>query len=176
MSPEAPKQFVQLLARHERSVYAFIVSLVPNWADADEILQETSVKLWENFDRFQPGSDFGAWARTIARFQVMTYRKQAARQKRRQFSDAFLEIVAARIDEQSLDSVDERRRAALSQCLERVDTKTRTMLDKYYSIDGPRQLASQLGRTIESVRVTLFRVRRLLHECIERRMATTTIL
>jgi len=61
-------EFTRLLAKHEREMHLFIFSLTPNWADADEILQETNITLWQEFGKFQPGSDFGKWARTIARY------------------------------------------------------------------------------------------------------------
>src|SRR5689334_17416818 len=88
-----PATFVRLLTQHERRVYAFILSLVPSWHDADEILQETNVRLWTEFERFEPGSDFCAWACAIAKYQVLTHRKQQARQRVR-FTDEFLDVVA----------------------------------------------------------------------------------
>jgi DNA-directed RNA polymerase specialized sigma24 family protein len=44
---ESRRQFIRLMTKHERLVYGYILSLVPNWADADEILQETNIRLWE---------------------------------------------------------------------------------------------------------------------------------
>ena len=46
-------EFVRLLAGHDRAIMLFILSLVPNWADAEEIRQETSVKLWQEFSKFR---------------------------------------------------------------------------------------------------------------------------
>ena len=51
-------EFVRLLTEHDRGVLLFILSLVPNWTDAEEIQQETNVKLWQGFGKFQLGSDF----------------------------------------------------------------------------------------------------------------------
>jgi RNA polymerase sigma-70 factor (ECF subfamily) len=169
ISPEETKQFVQLLAGHERGLYALIVSLVPTWADADEILQQTNVKLWENFDRFEPNTDFGAWARTIARYQVLTYRKQAARHRQPQFSEAFMELVTVKVEEHASDNGDARR-LALSECLKRLNKKSQEMVRAYYAANGPNRLAAQLGRTVGSLRVAMFRIRRQLHECVEHRM------
>src|SRR5205814_6679679 len=71
---EARRQFIRLMTRHERLVYGYILSLVPNWADADEILQETNIRLWEEFEKFQAGTNFAAWAIRVAHFQVLTWR------------------------------------------------------------------------------------------------------
>jgi len=64
-------RFVRLFAQHEHQVYACIVSALANWSDADEVMQETSVALWEMFDRFQEGTSFTAWACQIAYFRVL---------------------------------------------------------------------------------------------------------
>ena len=55
--------------------------MVPVWQDAEDILQETKVRLWDQFARFTPGTNFGAWASTVARFMVLEYRERASRQK-----------------------------------------------------------------------------------------------
>lgn len=169
-SSERTKEFVKLLARHERSIYGLIASLVPNWADADEIFQETSVKLWENFDRFVPNTDFGAWARTVAKFQVMGYRTQAARRQRMNFSEEFVDRLARKVEQQASEGSDEKGHIALSDCLKKLDQKRRAWVTEYYAVDGPRLLAERLGRTVQSLRVTIFRIRRLLHECVEQQM------
>ncbi|QDU14750.1 RNA polymerase sigma factor [Gimesia maris] len=58
-------------------VYRYIYSLVPRKADADEVMQETSVVLWQKFEEFQPDRDFTRWACGIARLVVLeSLRKQ----------------------------------------------------------------------------------------------------
>jgi len=73
--------FVRLLTQSERRVYGYILKMVVDWNDADEILQETNVRLWEEFDRFQPGTDFAAWAIRVAHYQVLTWRKRRDRSR-----------------------------------------------------------------------------------------------
>ena len=57
--------FMRLVMQHDRQWKAYVVSLVPNWADADDILQDTKLELWERFAEYDPAGDFGAWARKI---------------------------------------------------------------------------------------------------------------
>src|SRR5690606_9661712 len=89
------EQFVRLLASHERRIYAYILSLVPNWADADEIFQETNVRLWRDFAEFEPGTNFAAWAIRVAYYQVLTWRKRAARDQLI-FDDDMVQSIACR--------------------------------------------------------------------------------
>ncbi|WP_145282237.1 sigma factor [Pirellulimonas nuda] len=66
--------FVTLLAASERQLAGFVLALLPNFADADEVLQETKLRLWEQFDGYDPSQSFDAWARSVAYFQILTKR------------------------------------------------------------------------------------------------------
>ncbi|MFM1995921.1 MAG: hypothetical protein RLZZ111_308 [Planctomycetota bacterium] len=166
---ESRQLFVRLLTQHERLVYAYILRLVPNWNDADEILQETNVRLWEEFDRFEPGSNFGAWAVRVAHYQVLTWRKKRDR-SRLVFDDAALACLAAAPAADDLG--EDERRAALAACLQLLPEKSRDLLTRCYGTDTSiRDVASTLRRSTEAVYKALQRVRLALHSCIERRLA-----
>ncbi len=60
------EQIVGLITRYQRRLQVYIRSLVPNHADADEVLQEVNLFLWRNADEYRPGSDF-ARGRTRSR-------------------------------------------------------------------------------------------------------------
>ena len=59
-APERVDAFVQLLAQSQRRIFLFVMSMVPNWNEAEEIIQETNLLLWREFDHFQPGTNFAA--------------------------------------------------------------------------------------------------------------------
>jgi len=91
-------EFVRLLKRHERRLNGYVLALVQNWNDADDILQAVAVRLWEQFDEYRPDGDFGAWACKIAYYEVLTYRKRKGRralQTTPAFDQAVLEDMAA---------------------------------------------------------------------------------
>lgn len=159
--------FVRLLARNHRPLYAYILSLLPNWADADDVLQETTLRLWEQFEKFEEGTDFGAWSRAVARFQVMTRQKQKSRQQER-FSDVFLDqLEGAR----TADTDDLGRHDALLRCIDRLTSEDRELLADYYAPDVVvADVAARRGRTVGSLRVSLHRLRRALRDCVERRI------
>ena len=163
------EQFVRLLAGHERRIYAYILSLVPNWADADEIFQETNVRLWRDFADFEPGTNFAAWAIRVAYFQVLTWRKRAARHQLI-FDDAILQSIAER-HEAKLPQAESRHRA-LGDCMKELTTHSRELLAQCYA-PGARVkiVAERLGRTGPAVYKALQRIRAALRTCVERRMS-----
>src|SRR3954465_10038924 len=83
------EQIIGLITRYQRRLQVYVRGLVPNQADADEVLQEVNLFLWRNAHEYRPGTDFGAWAYKVAYFHVLTYRKRLARNKLR-FGDALL--------------------------------------------------------------------------------------
>jgi len=165
MTAERTEHFVRLLSQNDRKVYGYILALVPNWADADEIFQETNVRLWQQFDRYEPGTDFAAWACTVAYYQVLTHRKRVGRQKV-QFSTEFLEAVnrataAARPEADA-------RLGALARCTEKLDPAARAVLELCYQRGlSIREAAVKLGRSAEGTYKALARIRLALHRCIE---------
>jgi RNA polymerase sigma-70 factor (ECF subfamily) len=166
VSPETVDAFVRLLGQNQRRIFLYVMSLVPDWNDAEEIIQETNLVLWREFARFQPGTNFAAWACKVALHRVLAWRKRV-RRDRLEFSPAFLEAVA---DEASAASdLLEERTQGLARCIERLPADHRRLLRLRYS-DGLaiEAIARQLERTEDAVYRALSRIRRALHECVTR--------
>lgn len=161
----ATREYLRLLGLHERRLRGFILSLVPNWADADDIAQEVRIRLWEQFGEYDSTKDFGAWARTIAYYQVLTHRERQSRH-RSLISSQFVETVAAEVAAIS-DELDAEQRA-LADCFEKLPEPKRNLLLRYYSGDRTtRQLAAELGRSFDATRQAVLRARLALRDCVE---------
>jgi RNA polymerase sigma-70 factor, ECF subfamily len=158
-------EFVQLLGEHERALSVFVLALVPHWTDADEIVQKTRIRLWEQFGNYQSGKDFGAWARTIAFYQVQTHRKECKRHVVR-FSEKLNEDIALRAAE--IPNLVDDRREALQNCLKKLGRAKRHLIEQYYAAtESLHELAERLGRTYASIRKAIYRTQIALSECIE---------
>ena len=168
VSKKRVERFLEFLNAHDRSTYAYILSQVPNLADADQIAQETRTRLWQQFDEYREGSDFGAWSRTIAGYLVLSHYEKGSRDRLR-FGEAFLTAVQQQM-ESRIDGISPRREA-LSECLKHLPEKQREMLLDYYSGEQSRQrMAMQIGKSYTALRQMVCRVRSALAECIERRL------
>jgi RNA polymerase sigma-70 factor, ECF subfamily len=170
-------EFVSLLTAAQRRVYAFICTLVVDRSDADEVLQETNLALWQQIERFEPGTDFVAWACRIAHFKVMKLR-DAAKRHRVKLDDAVIELLATEsIEEQRADhrlaaERYERNRLALVSCLDELSERNRNILLLHYQ--GGQSLAtigSSIGRTANAVAQLFHRIRSALRTCVQRRLA-----
>lgn len=158
--------FVQLWTASSRRIYAFIFSLLPRWADADEILQETSRTLWEKFDEFQPGTDFTKWACRVAYLKVLEARHQHRRAPL-PFSDAFIGAVQGELAEKT-ETVG-LRYAAMLDCLQKLGERDRELIRRrYYAGSTAEGMARDLNRSVPWVYKTLQRIHQALFDCIER--------
>jgi RNA polymerase sigma-70 factor (ECF subfamily) len=158
-------EFVDLFSRNARRVYAYVYSLLPRWADADDVFQDTSRVLWQKFAEYRTGTDFFAWARQVARYQVMYFRQRQQR-SRLKFTDAFLEAVAETAAEQSERLEAEQR--ALAECMERLNERQRgIMLARFAPEATTLSAAEQLGMSTDAVYKAVSRIQAVLLRCIE---------
>ena len=161
--------FLRLYAAAQPRLRAYVLSLVPNAEEAEEIQQETAVRAWEVFDTFETGTNFGAWIRKIAYYAVLNARK---RQQRGAvvLSDEFLEVVAAE-NERLSDILDEQT-VALRDCIDDLKPTDRDLLARCYEPDAViKDIAAEMDRPLGTIYKTLTRIRRWLKECVERRIA-----
>lgn len=171
--PAVPtEEFVQLFTRTQRPLYLYILSMVSSPSDADEILQETNVVIWSKFQNFKLGTNFKAWAREIARLEIMKHRDRRRRDKL-QFSDEFVQQVAQAREDELRSDVEERRRRALARCLDKLRPQDRELIQlRYRPGESGKELAAMLGRPANSVYQSLGRIRRALLECIKRELTS----
>lgn len=164
------REFVRLLAEHERRLSAYVHTLIPLWQDAEDVLQNTKLYLWEEFDSFQSGTDFAAWAFTVASYMVRTHRKHCQRQ-RVCFSDDLLEKIARHVSTPFSTVVCEQRQLALVECVNALSGARRKLLRLFCTgHQRIKDLASDLGQSPPAVRMALLRIRRSLLECVQERL------
>ncbi|MDB2685764.1 sigma-70 family RNA polymerase sigma factor [Mariniblastus sp.] len=162
-----PRQFIQLLMENERRIYAFIRSMLGNATDTEDVLQETSIVLWEKFDGFdQADGNFIVWSFKIAFYVAQNFRRKQGRSKVI-FSDHVFDAVADKT-EQMFDQLDQRHEV-LSHCVEKLTPKDQGLLRLRYDFNNSIEMtAEKSGRTIAAVYKALSRVRAALHQCINR--------
>ena len=164
------ENYLRLLTQHDRWLAAYVHGLVTCVADAEDILQEVKVTLWKQFSRFEEGTNFRAWARTIATHQVLNYRRSMKKRDHLEIDEAFIQAVAAEIDRRA-DELDGRREA-LQHCLRKLpDAHRKIVLWRYHEECDVEDIASKSGRTVEAVYRLLSRIRQSLNECITQQLA-----
>lgn len=148
---------------------AFAFSLVPNRADADDILQDTLKSLWEHFDDYDPERPFLPWANRFVYRQVQQYRRSQTTRGKYFFNDDTIEQFAGEQDH-SIEQ-NQAMESALQRCLESISPRQRELIEqRYHSKSTLQDFAHQMGKKPDALYKSLQRVREALHKCICQRM------
>jgi len=163
-------EFLKLFVRHQQEVYAYILTLVPNVHDADDLFQDGMTVMWRKFDQFQPGTNFAAWAVQVMRYQILDYRRNMARSKRVLVEDSLFEILT-----DSMPAVADElpaRIEALRKCQTLLDGRARRILKMRYEHNTAiPEIASYLKVSRRHVYHLLGQINGVLLRCMRRTLA-----
>ncbi len=163
-SPDPTLAVQQLFVRHQGQLRAFVLALRPDFAQADDVLQEVFLTVTQKAAEFQPETSFLAWARAIARFKLL----EASRMRGSAVDAEVLSSLAAACPE---DWGSDERLAALSRCMQSLAPHAQELVRlRYQREHSPPEIAQLLSRTVNSVAVALVKARVALRECIERQL------
>lgn len=181
MTHDPVETYVRHVTNAQRPLYNFILTLVPNLNDADDVLGETNSVLWRKRDDFNPTqgegpsgpspdphTQFLRFARTVARFQALAFLKKHQRDQLR-FDDSLLGTLAD--ESASRAGAFEAKRHALAHCTAKLSDKDRDLLHRRYQ-SGQRAdaIAQDVGRSPNAIYQALHRIRQSLLVCIESRI------
>ena len=135
--------FVELLERHQSQLFGYLLALVRNLTDAEDIFQQTCLVLWKKFDQFDVGTSFPRWASTIARLEAMNFLKAKRRSPLRFSEDLHEKLAAVQIDDGEISGPG--RTEALANCLEKLVPADRSIVEACYGGESSvREIAQQL--------------------------------
>ncbi|BBO35626.1 sigma-70 family RNA polymerase sigma factor [Lacipirellula parvula] len=164
------EQYVELLTRHKSQLFRFVFAMVHSLPDAEDVFQQAAITMWDKFSEFELGTDFYAWACSIARFKALDHLKAKGR-RRLLFSDELLELVPQHDHWQP--ETQQARLRALASCRHKLSPKDQQLLLMCYNgRESIRKSAESVGRPVGSVYDSLSRIRRALYACIERTLAS----
>jgi RNA polymerase sigma-70 factor (ECF subfamily) len=181
MNPETPKtethrpdagtydQFLRLFTGDQQRLLAYILALVHDREEAQEIFQETSLVLWKAFPTFRPGEEFLPWALGIAKHQMLKIRRSRKRD-RHVFGEELMTMLAEEAAAMAPEIAP--REQALAECMKRLTDRQRQLIEWFYGQGlAAGQIAGRWDRSIHAIYKALKILRRILLECIERKLA-----
>ena len=168
-NPTHEGRFVQLLAKHEPEIRAFIRASLPSSHDVAEVMQNVSLVAWKKFSQLDNAeTGFAPWACVIARFEILKYRRNLARDRFVLDEDVVKQLCEEGKTETALRS---QQIAQLEVCLEKLPEERRDFVIKAYSPGvSIKALAQQRGRKPDALYQLLRRIRQELEACILRRL------
>lgn len=157
-----------LWSRYQSNVMGFIMSVVPNYHDAQDVLQNTAEGVAASFHTYDQAKAFVPWAIGIASHKVADYKRTQAKNDKL-FDPTTIEAIVHAHErvETEVSPLQE----ALAHCLKRLNERGRQLVELRYLRELPAtRVAEIMGIKANTVYVMLQRVRNMLGKCIEQRM------
>ncbi|HEY9786173.1 MAG TPA: sigma-70 family RNA polymerase sigma factor [Candidatus Obscuribacterales bacterium] len=168
------KAFEYLLKRHERSVYAILHHLAPEWSDTSDLAQEVFLRVWRSIGSLRKREAFKTWL-----YQIVTNLFYDELRERRKFGAVSLdepvrtdregEFTAAQIADTaaSPDEVVERREleVAIKAAMNDLPQEFRIMI-LLREMEGfsYNEIARLTGTELGTVKSRISRARQKMHE------------
>jgi RNA polymerase sigma-70 factor (ECF subfamily) len=158
---------VSLLLEHQNALLRYILPLVGNLDDAQDVLQQTALALWQKFDQYDHARPFLPFARRFAHNEVLMHHR-----RKRRFTFLTAELIDTLAEQQPEQEPGAQRRLALESCLELLPEADRLLLDERYSPSGKTidQLAAETGQSANVLYKALARIRRQLLHCVSQKL------
>lgn len=164
------EQFLRLLMSNQDKIYAFILTLVHNSNDAEDIMQDVTTVMWRKYDTFKPGTNFTAWATTIARLLVLKFFEKNRHSKLSFTPD--LEKQLASITTEKLASEGDDLLRILKKCLTKLDSRFYELIKmRYVENKATKVIADERGIATHTMYRMMGKIHELLHRCIRQSLS-----
>jgi RNA polymerase sigma-70 factor (ECF subfamily) len=154
---------------NQRRIFGFILTLVPSRTCAEDLMQDTIMIMWRKFSDFKKGGNFAAWGITIARYNILKFRREKKNTCIKFSSEAFEEltqrtaVMTTKLDE---------RFKALEGCLGKLNEHDGSLIQMRYSRNlSIKEIAQKVGRPVQGMYKAMARIHNVLQECINRTLA-----
>lgn len=164
-------QVQRLFVQHQQVILYYVLSIEPNLGDAQDIVQEAFLTVSRKATTYALGTNFPAWACTVARYQTLQFQRSRARAAAR-LDDDVMEMLYG--GEETAPELLEPRTRALKECLGKLAPKAADLIRRRYHLgEMPEDIAPAVGWTPNSVRVALTRARQTLRVCVDRTLGAS---
>jgi RNA polymerase sigma-70 factor (ECF subfamily) len=156
-------EFLKLFLKVQPAIRSYLLSLLRNGVDADDVFQEVSLVLWERFEDYDSRYPFLNWAFGIARNHVARWRRAAPRTRAwlPPEVEEKLAVTYAELEDELAP-----QRNALRGCVEKLGDHARDLLTlRYEKLQSLQQIAQDRGMTLNAVNKALGKIRKFLSDC-----------
>ena len=162
------EMFLRLYTRNENRILGFILTALPNYSIAEDVLQETMLVMWRKFNQFVPDTSFVAWGIQIARYEILKYHRNNKRLII-QFNNDLLDKLTG--ESEQFTGMDDYV-SALRHCLNKMSDKNINMiLSRYTQGLKIKAIAEKFNRSLDATYKYLSRLHVSLRQCVEDTLA-----
>ena len=150
LNPEGcAKAFSEAVHMYQEKLYWLIRRIVRQHDDADDILQETFLKAWQNLGSFRGDAKFYTWIYRIALFEAINYNKKEQRITDNEYAvgNETIYLLDSTASDPYFDG--DKGEEILQQALESLPLKQRQVFEMRYFDEMPYKEIMKLTNTSE---------------------------
>lgn len=168
--------FAVLVDRYKDLVFTLALRMLKNRDEAEEVAQDTFIKVYKSLGRFKGDSKFSTWIYKIT-YNTSLDRIKKNKKFNSNFSvDNFTEYQLKSIDN-ALDNLEvKERQKTIQQCVDRLPEEDSFLISLYYYDDlSMDDIGKTMGISANNVKVKLFRIRKKLATILRKQLEPEVI-
>ncbi len=152
-------------------IYRLCASFAPSAAEAEELTQDVYLKIWENLERYRPGSNFMAWAYRVAKNLLIDAHRRGRHERNAAWLDPeVLERLPGSDDPHRRTERRERLRLVAQGLAQIEEDLARLVLLRDFAGLSYQEMAEGLNLPLGTVKSRLNRARLELATAVRRRL------
>jgi RNA polymerase sigma-70 factor (ECF subfamily) len=164
------KNFEQTIEPEIQGLRTLAVYLMPDRHQAEDMVQKTLIRAYQQWETFQQNTEAGPWLRTILRFFVQSELKELRRRhvRKERYRHEWCRMITS---EELVNAETANPSLHLEACKAELAPTSKQLVQMRYDQNlSCQHVAENLGKSVSWVTTTLSRVRLALKTCIEIKM------
>ncbi|WP_264535783.1 RNA polymerase sigma factor [Flavobacterium sp. N1736] len=163
--------FAVLVDRYKDMIFTLALKMVKNREEAEEVAQDTFIKIYNSLNKFKGDSKFSTWIYKIAYNTCLDRLKKNKKEENNISIDEFSSHLIKTMDNALSALEDKERKQTIQNCLNLLPSDENFLLTLFYFED---QSLEEIGKIMSinanNVKVKLFRSRQKLAVILKKRL------
>lgn len=163
--------FSVLVDRYKEMIFTLALKMVKNREEAEEVSQDTFIKIYNSLNKFKGDSKFSTWIYKIAYNTCLDRLKKNKKEENTIFINEFSDHLVKTLDN-ALSALEEKeRKQTIQNCLNLLSREENFLLTLYYFDDqNLDEIAKIMDINTNNVKVKLFRSRKKLAVILKKQL------
>lgn len=163
--------FSVLVDRYKEMIFTLALKMIKNREEAEEVSQDTFVKVYNSLNKFKGDSKFSTWIYRIAYNTCLDRLKKNKKDESTISIDEFSDHLVKTLDNALSALEDKERKQTIQNCLSLLSSEENFLLTLYYFDDqNLDEIAKIMDINSNNVKVKLFRSRKKLAVILKKQL------
>ncbi|SNR24772.1 RNA polymerase sigma factor [Flavobacterium sp. ov086] len=168
--------FAVLVDRYKDMIFSLALKMIKNKEEAEEVAQDTFIKIYNSLSKFKGDSKFSTWIYKIAYNSCLDNLKKNKKEDLNISIDEFSSHLIKTMDNALSALEDKERKQTIQNCLNLLPSEENFLLTLFYFEDQSlEEIGKIMSITANNVKVKLFRSRQKLAVILKKQLEPETI-